>query len=88
MPSFPDVVFFELSPDWVCEVVSPSTGRLNRVRKMPKYAANEVRHLWLVDPSPRTVEVSASRAAAGFCSPHTAETRPCTRSPSTRSEST
>ncbi|SRR5258708_327057 len=57
MPSYPDVAFFELAPDWVCEVVSPSTGRLDRVVKMPKYAAHEVRHLWLVDPSSRTLEV-------------------------------
>lgn len=57
MPSYPDVTFFELPPDWVCEVVSPSTGRLDRVRKMPKYAANQVAHLWLVDPLQRTLEI-------------------------------
>src|SRR5687767_6527596 len=28
MPSFPDAVFFELAPDWICEVVSPYTARL------------------------------------------------------------
>lgn len=57
MPAFPDAAWFDLAPDWVCEVVSPSTGRVDRVRKMPKYAANEIRHLWLVEPVLQTLEV-------------------------------
>lgn len=57
MPVYPDAAYFELAPDWACEVVSPSTGRLDRIRKMPKYAAAEVRHLWLVDPILRTLEI-------------------------------
>jgi len=57
MPEIPNVPFFELAPDWVCEVVSPGTGHLDRVRKMPAYARDEVGHLWLVDPLARTLEV-------------------------------
>ncbi|MBI4518245.1 MAG: Uma2 family endonuclease [Deltaproteobacteria bacterium] len=57
MPRVPDVAYFELAPDWVCEVVSPKTGRLDRVRKMPVYARERVGHLWLVDPSAHTLEV-------------------------------
>ncbi|HVT03779.1 MAG TPA: Uma2 family endonuclease [Thermoanaerobaculia bacterium] len=57
MPQIPNVAWFELSPDWVCEVVSPDTGRLDRIKKMPKYAANGVGHLWLIDPLQRTLEV-------------------------------
>ncbi|MGH7961563.1 MAG: Uma2 family endonuclease [Candidatus Binatia bacterium] len=57
MPALENVPYFELAPDWVCEVVSPSTGRLDRVRKMPIYAREQVRHLWLVDPLMRTLEV-------------------------------
>jgi Uma2 family endonuclease len=57
MPTYPDAAFFTLPPDWVCEVVSPSTGRLDRVRKMPKYAANQIAYLWLVDPLQKTLEV-------------------------------
>jgi len=57
MPTYPDAAFFTLAPDWVCEVVSPSTGRLDRVRKMPKYAANQIPCLWLVDPLQRTLEI-------------------------------
>ena len=57
MPEYPDAAYFELAPDWACEVVSPSTGRLDRIRKMPKYASNGVSHLWIVDPILRTLEV-------------------------------
>jgi Uma2 family endonuclease len=57
MPTVPNVAYFELAPDWVCEVVSPATGRLDRVRKMPVYARERVEHLWLVDTTTRTLEV-------------------------------
>ena len=57
MPRVPDVAYFELAPDWACEVVSPSTGRLDRVRKMPVYAREGVEALWIVDPATRTIEV-------------------------------
>jgi len=57
MPMLQNVPFFTQAPDWVCEVVSPSTGRLDRVRKMPAYAREQVGHLWLVDPLQRTLEV-------------------------------
>ena len=57
MPAIPNVAYFELAPDWVCEVVSPTTGRLDRVGKMPVYARERVAHLWLVDPILRTLEV-------------------------------
>ena len=57
MATIPNVAYFDLAPDWVCEVVSPTTGRLDRVRKMPAYARQRVVHLWLVDPILRTLEV-------------------------------
>ena len=57
MPAIPNVVGITLAPDWVCEVISPSTGRLDRTRKMPVYAREGVTHLWLVDPLARTLEV-------------------------------
>jgi Uma2 family endonuclease len=57
MPSIPDVVGITVVPDWVCEIISPTTGRLDRTRKMPVYAREGVRHAWLVDPLARTVEV-------------------------------
>jgi len=57
MPVLENVAYCELAPDWVCEVVSPTTARLDRVRKMPIYAREQVSHLWLVDPILRTLEV-------------------------------
>ena len=57
MPALRNVAYFEQAPDWVCEVVSPTTARIDRVRKMPIYAREQVGHLWLVDPIMRTLEV-------------------------------
>jgi len=57
MPTFPSVPYFTLAPDWVCEVVSPSTARIDRSRKMRVYAREGIAHLWLVEPLLRTVEV-------------------------------
>jgi Uma2 family endonuclease len=57
MPRIPNVPAFELPPDWVCEVVSPSTERVDRARKMGIYARVQVPHLWLVNPLVRTLEV-------------------------------
>ncbi|HEX9622452.1 MAG TPA: Uma2 family endonuclease [Polyangiaceae bacterium] len=49
--------FFTLAPDWVCEVVSPSTTVKDRAKKLPIYARESVRHVWLVDPLQRTLDV-------------------------------
>lgn len=46
-----------LAPDWLCEVLSPSTARLDRERKLDVYAREGVRHVWLLDPLARTLEV-------------------------------
>lgn len=52
-----DEPYFTISPDWICEVLSPSTARLDRTAKIPLYARAEVRHAWLIDPLLRTLEV-------------------------------
>jgi Uma2 family endonuclease len=57
MPAVPDAPFFTLRPDWVCEVLSPATHRLDRREKMPVYRREGVSHVWLVDPVERTLEV-------------------------------
>jgi Uma2 family endonuclease len=56
MPVVPDVPYVELAPDWVCEVISPSTAAFDRGRKMTAYAAQGVEYLWLLDPVHRTLE--------------------------------
>ena len=56
MPALPETAWFEISPDWACEILSPSTARDDRMLKMPRYAANGVAYCWLVDPTARTLE--------------------------------
>ena len=57
MPEIPQTAAFELAPDWVCEVLSPSTEAVDRADKLPIFAREGVRHAWLVDPLARTLEV-------------------------------
>lgn len=57
MPELPDSAWFELAPDWVCEILSPSSRIHDRSVKLPCYAKAAVAHLWLVDPDARTLEV-------------------------------
>lgn len=52
-----DEPFITVVPDWICEVLSPGTLRIDRLKKMPIYARESVAHVWLVDPRERTVEV-------------------------------
>ena len=67
MPDYPDTAYFTLAPDWVCEILSPSTRKLDLEGKRPIYAREGIAHLWLVDPSARTLE--AFRLADGDRSP-------------------
>ena len=56
MPDYPDTPYVTLAPDWVCEVLSPGTRRLDLHEKRPVYAREGVSWLWLVDPADRTQE--------------------------------
>jgi len=57
LPRLPETAFFGLAPDWVCEILSPSTASLDRRHKLAIYAREHVAHAWLVDPVARTLEV-------------------------------
>ena len=57
MPKVPNVLFFEQSPDWVCEVLSPSTRKVDRSRKVRIYAREGVGHLWFLDPIAHTLDI-------------------------------
>lgn len=57
MPEAPLTAFIELAPDWACEVASPSTAALDRGEKLPVYAREGVRHVWLVEPVAKTLEI-------------------------------
>ena len=59
MPDYPDVPYFTQAPDWVCEVLSPSTRTFDLEKKRPVYAREGVGHLWFVDPGARTLEAFA-----------------------------
>jgi len=56
MAQIPNAAFIAQAPDWICEVISPSTGTIDRSRKTRLYAREGVGHLWLVDPLMRTLE--------------------------------
>ena len=57
MPAMPTAPFIELAPDWVCEVLSPSTAGHDRVRKLAVYLREQVSHVWFIDPIEQTLEV-------------------------------
>ena len=52
-----DEPFITTVPDWVCEILSPGTLRIDRMKKMPIFAREKIGHVWLVEPHERTVEV-------------------------------
>ena len=58
MPEMPvDKAYFVLAPDWVCEVLSPSTRALDRGQKLRVYAEHGVGFVWFVEPLEQLVEV-------------------------------
>ena len=54
--------FSEVVPNWVCEVLSPTTRNFDLGRKSDIYAREGVSHLWIVDPKARTLQVSGLSA--------------------------
>lgn len=57
MPQMPDVPYFSLVPDWVCEVVSDVTRAWDRGPKMRVYARAGVEWLWFIDPLAEGLEI-------------------------------
>lgn len=49
--------FIERAPDWVCEVLTPATAKLDLGTKLPRYARAGIGHAWIVNPVHRVVEV-------------------------------
>ena len=56
MPEYPDTAYCTIAPDWVCEILSPSTRGFDRGEKRDLYAREGVSHLWFVDPDERMLE--------------------------------
>jgi Uma2 family endonuclease len=59
LPAIPDTAALTVAPDWVCEVISPSTEGLDRGKKLAVYAREGVSHVWLINPVSQTLEVLA-----------------------------
>ena len=57
MPAPPDTAYATVAPDWVCEILSPSTRALDQGAKRDSYAREGIAHLWFVDPEAQTLEV-------------------------------
>jgi len=57
LPELPDEAAISLPPDWICEVLSPSTEKLDRGAKMETYGRHGVPWAWLVDPETEALEV-------------------------------
>ena len=57
MPQLPKDHRFVIPPDWVCEVTSPSSVRVDRGKKRRIYAEFGVPRMWLGDPIGRMLEV-------------------------------
>jgi Uma2 family endonuclease len=57
LPTMPSIAYFTLAPDWLCEVLSPSTEAIDRRKKLAIYARAGVAHAWLVDPLQQMLEV-------------------------------
>ncbi len=57
LPFVGEEAFLTVVPDWVCEALSRSTEKIDRADKLPLYAREGVRHVWLVNALQRTLEV-------------------------------
>jgi Uma2 family endonuclease len=50
------MVNIDVTPDWICEVLSPGNKSEDRTEKKAAYAKNGVPFLWLIDPEDQTLE--------------------------------
>jgi Uma2 family endonuclease len=52
-----DAAYIKVAPDWLCEVLSPSTEWIDRTKKLKIYARESVQHVWLLDPLRQSLDV-------------------------------
>jgi Uma2 family endonuclease len=57
VPELPRTPSISIVPDWICEVLSHSTARIDRGLKLPIYAHHGVGHAWIVDVEEQYLEV-------------------------------
>ena len=56
MPELPTTDYVTLAPDWACEMLSAETRTLDLEAKRAVCAREGVAHLWLIEPTDRTLE--------------------------------
>ncbi|MBE7201843.1 MAG: Uma2 family endonuclease [Parafilimonas terrae] len=59
MPVEIETAYIETPPDWVCEILSPSTRRIDLGPKRRIYGEAGVPFLWFLDPDARTLDAFA-----------------------------
>ena len=62
LPTLPRTPAVEVAPDWICEILSAGTARLDRAKKLPVYATHRVSWAWIVDPEQQLLEVKRLEA--------------------------
>ncbi len=74
MPEMPKEAWFSIPPDWVCEVLSPSSAGRDCIEKAPIYAEHGVKYMWLLQPEHRRLEIySLARGRWTLVAKHTEE---------------
>ena len=89
MPELPDLPYLDLAPDWICEVLSPSTVRVDRVLKRRRNAqgrGSPTTGCWIPSPRPSKWSDSTVTRIGSFSRRPT--TTSCGRNHSTRLRST
>ena len=61
LPAMPETAWAETPPDWVCEILSPSTEAIDRCHKLKIYATYKTSHCWLLNPATRFLESNELR---------------------------
>jgi Uma2 family endonuclease len=49
--------YYDVAPDWVCEILSPGTEATDRGKKMRIYRREGVGNAWLINPVTQTLEI-------------------------------
>lgn len=57
LPHLPRAANIDVTPDWVCEVLSPRTAKQDRNQKARCYHRAGVTWRWLIDPELQTLEI-------------------------------
>ncbi|MFH0824641.1 MAG: Uma2 family endonuclease [Pseudomonadota bacterium] len=57
LPREEETNWISVSPDWVCEIISDSSIRVDRIRKTAIYAREGIPYFWVIDPRYHTLEV-------------------------------